>query len=137
MGTWECHQKAQAYLILPPVISGKITTRNSFSFLYGTVEIKAKLPRGDWIYPELYLIPRHHEYGLEYDSGQMRVAYLPGNADLGKKLYGGVILGSTAAARSHYMSFIEGQTNWNNDFHVYQLKWTAGNVLCVYKMCSN
>lgn len=26
-------------------------TQNSFSFAYGTVEVKAIMPKGDWIWP--------------------------------------------------------------------------------------
>lgn len=37
--------------ILPPIVSARLTTKNSFSFRYGVVEIKAKLPHGDWVVP--------------------------------------------------------------------------------------
>jgi len=30
-------------------VSGKITTKNFFSSLYGQLEVEAKLPTGDWI----------------------------------------------------------------------------------------
>lgn len=47
----ECHQQAVAYNILPPVISAKIVTKNHFDFRYGVVEVRAKFPEGDWLYP--------------------------------------------------------------------------------------
>lgn len=37
--------------ILPPVVASRISTKNSFSFKYGKIEIRTRLPRGDWIYP--------------------------------------------------------------------------------------
>ena len=37
--------------IVLPVQSARIRTINSFSFLYGRVEVRAKLPRGDWLWP--------------------------------------------------------------------------------------
>jgi len=37
--------------IINPIQSARIRTINSFSFTYGTVEIRAKMPRGDWIWP--------------------------------------------------------------------------------------
>jgi beta-glucanase (GH16 family) len=37
--------------IINPIQSARIVTSNSFSFTYGTVEVRAKMPRGDWIWP--------------------------------------------------------------------------------------
>lgn len=49
--------------ILPPIQSAKLTTVESFSFKYGRVEIRAKLPKGDWIWPALWMLPKKNEYG--------------------------------------------------------------------------
>lgn len=35
--------------VLPPVMSGKITSKNTIRF--GKVEVRARTPRGDWIWP--------------------------------------------------------------------------------------
>lgn len=44
--------------IINPIQSARIRTMQSFSFIYGIVEVRAKMPRGDWIWPgiinELY-----------------------------------------------------------------------------------
>lgn len=45
----ECYHVHQAAFILPPVKSAKI--RSNFAFKYGKVDIGAKLPSGDWIFP--------------------------------------------------------------------------------------
>lgn len=50
-GTSECVKSPLGWNILPPVLSAKITTKSTFSFKYGVIEIKAKLPKGNWIYP--------------------------------------------------------------------------------------
>lgn len=53
----ECERKAMYGLqIIPPVTSAFINTRNKFSFQYGRVEVRAKLPIGDWIYPREYIV---------------------------------------------------------------------------------
>lgn len=49
--TEECHRKAMSFSILPPVESARINTKESFTFKYGRVDIRAKLPLGDWLYP--------------------------------------------------------------------------------------
>ena len=42
--------------IINPIQSARMRTINSFSFTYGTVEIRAKMPRGDWIWPGIISI---------------------------------------------------------------------------------
>lgn len=41
--------------IINPIQSARMRTINSFSFTYGTVEIRAKMSRGDWIWPCIFL----------------------------------------------------------------------------------
>lgn len=48
---YECYRKAQRNVILPPIVSAKISTKDLFSFKYGKIEIRAKFPSGDWILP--------------------------------------------------------------------------------------
>lgn len=77
---YECRRKAALSTVLPPVVSAKLNTKNSFNFRYGRVEIRAKLPKGDWIFPRnlcfcYYLVhgdgcenshpPRRRRWGLE------------------------------------------------------------------------
>lgn len=48
----ECKMSSMSpFLYVPPVNSSQIHTRNAFNFKYGRVEIKAKLPKGDWLLP--------------------------------------------------------------------------------------
>lgn len=48
-GLNDCTKNASSFNIIPPIVSGKITTKNFFSSLYGQLEVEAKLPTGDWI----------------------------------------------------------------------------------------
>lgn len=48
-GSNECVKNASSFNIIPPIVSAKLTTKNSFSVLYGQLEVVAKLPIGDWI----------------------------------------------------------------------------------------
>lgn len=131
IGTTECYQKQTSRFPLPPIISTQINTKNKFSFKYGRIEIRAKLPKGDWIYPELYLNPLLQKYGPGYASGQMRVAFYQGNADSSNVLYGGAILGDTLAARNYGMKdIVQGKekTSWGDDFHTYELIWLPDSI---------
>lgn len=42
------------FTILPPVVTAKFRSNKSFNFKYGKVEIRAKLPKGDWMFPGKY-----------------------------------------------------------------------------------
>lgn len=46
-----CVRRAELFRILPPIVSSRLQTKSTFSFKYGKVEIRAKLPKGDWIFP--------------------------------------------------------------------------------------
>lgn len=110
--------------IVPPVISSRITTFKKFSFLYGKVEIRAKLPSEDWIFPQLFLEPTDNFYGKRnLASGQMRVAFTKGKDGL---LSGGVLLGSTEPTRTIKMCINPKRINLSEDFHKFSLEWKPG-----------
>lgn len=46
-----CERQAGGDVIINPVRSARLTTANSFSFKFGRVEVIAKTPRGDWLWP--------------------------------------------------------------------------------------
>lgn len=110
--------------IIPPIISSRITTLKTFSFLYGKVEIRAKLPSDDWIFPQLFLEPTNNFYGKRnLASGQMRVAFVKGKDGL---LSGGVLLGSTEPTRTIKMCTNPNPIDLSNDFHTFSLEWKPG-----------
>ncbi|KAL3274986.1 hypothetical protein HHI36_019760 [Cryptolaemus montrouzieri] len=128
LGTNECVQFADGAVIKPPVASAQISTKNSFSFLYGKIEVKAKMPEGDWIYPELFLNPKNSEYGDYYSSGQIRIAFIPGNSVFSKVLYGGCILGASNGGRSHGMRSIRRVNGWSRTFNRYTVEWSDEKI---------
>ncbi|CAH0398896.1 unnamed protein product [Chilo suppressalis] len=124
LDTTECSRHASGAQILPPIMTGKITTKNKFNFKFGRVEIRAKLPNGDWLIPELNLEPKDYVYGSRrYESGLIRVAFARGNPSESKTLCGGPLLTDSEPYRSYLMKQKIGINNWNNDFHNYTLIW--------------
>ncbi|XP_066282938.1 beta-1,3-glucan-binding protein-like [Branchiostoma lanceolatum] len=67
---------------LPPVLSARLTTANSFSFRYGKVEVIAKMPTGDWIWPAVWLLPQTWVYGDWPKSGEIDIVETRGNRNL-------------------------------------------------------
>lgn len=46
-----CERQAGGNIIINPIRSARLITRNSFSFKYGRIEVIAKTPEGDWLWP--------------------------------------------------------------------------------------
>lgn len=55
-----CSRFSDGNHYLNPVMSGKLTTVNSFTTKYGRVEVRAKLPKGDWLWPAIWMLPRYN-----------------------------------------------------------------------------
>ncbi|XP_054266875.1 beta-1,3-glucan-binding protein 1-like [Macrosteles quadrilineatus] len=132
---WLCNRTGFPFSILPPVASARIQTRDSFSFRYGVVEIRAKLPRGDWLVPELWLEPKDHVYGPGLSSGRIRIALVRGNSelqckdgDLGlQRLESGVLLGPEDKVRRRSIRTTL-PDSWHDEFHNYSLIWKPGSI---------
>lgn len=69
-GSQDCKRQASSYNINPPVQSAQVITKDTFNFRYGIVNIRAKLPAGDWIIPRTYLRLR-----LSFDLYVMLFSY--------------------------------------------------------------
>jgi len=72
---------------LNPIMSAKLRTRKGIR--YGKVEIVAKMPRGDWIWPALWMLPNHGSrngggsYGGWPKSGEIDIMESRGNRHYG------------------------------------------------------
>ncbi|KAI1784476.1 concanavalin A-like lectin/glucanase [Ganoderma leucocontextum] len=70
---------ASSKAVIPPVMSARIHTKNHYSIKYGRVEISAKLPRGDWLWPALWMLPVNDAYGAWPRSGEIDIMEARGN----------------------------------------------------------
>lgn len=66
-----CERRTDENAIINPVRSARLTTNTSFSFKYGRVEIRAKLPQGDWLWPGRHRIKNKSNY----DSNSTQNSY--------------------------------------------------------------
>ncbi|XP_043271804.1 beta-1,3-glucan-binding protein-like [Venturia canescens] len=131
----ECNRRAIGSSILPPIISARLTTKKSFHFRYGKIEIRAKFPAGDWLYPELWLQPKQQIHGTGYLSGRVILGLVRGNEYLTKisesenTQYGstslefGLRVGPSENVREQKVMKKRSSGTWNEDFHVYTTTW--------------
>ncbi|XP_048487702.1 beta-1,3-glucan-binding protein-like [Plutella xylostella] len=129
LGSPECARAAAAANILPPVMTGKVTTRQRFSFKYGRVEVRARLPAGDWLFPEITLEPLDSVYGLGRGaSGLARVAFTRGNARYRSSLSAGVVLAAEESRRHAFLFEKKSGEGWTEEFHNYSLVWRPDGI---------
>ncbi|XP_055371888.1 beta-1,3-glucan-binding protein-like [Condylostylus longicornis] len=133
-----CKREAEFSRILPPIVSAKLRTKHFFSFRYGQVDIRAKLPIGDWIFPQLFLQPLHNEYGINgYASGQLRIAFIRGNSFLrtinnkeidGRTLFGGPVLAVGEKFRDIWLKSKTLDEHFGSRFHKYTVVWDEHSI---------
>ncbi|WP_233245216.1 family 16 glycosylhydrolase [Caulobacter sp. D4A] len=54
--------------------SGRIHTKGLASFRYGRIEVRAKLPLGQGLWPAIWMLPEHDNYGPYPLSGELDIA---------------------------------------------------------------
>lgn len=65
--------------IINPVKSGRINTKNGANIKYGRVEVVAKMPQGDWLWPAIWMMPTDSVYGAWPKSGEIDISESRGN----------------------------------------------------------
>ena len=58
-----CSRASDGSHIINPIQSASIKTISSFAFRYGVVEVRARLPKGDWLWPAIWMLPKWEKYG--------------------------------------------------------------------------
>ncbi|KAH7362337.1 gram-negative bacteria-binding protein [Plectosphaerella cucumerina] len=65
--------------IVQPTRSGRIHTKGGAQIKYGRVEVTAKLPKGDWLWPAIWMLPEKDNYGPWPASGEIDILESRGN----------------------------------------------------------
>ncbi|KAF4524467.1 hypothetical protein B566_EDAN013081 [Ephemera danica] len=133
-----CYREGSADNYLNPITSSSLSTTGKFSFTYGQVEVRAKMPAGDWLWPAIWLKPQDNIYGEWPKSGEININEARGNRHL--TLNGRNIGVEQAASTLNWVvNWSQNQfrrTHWelnrtpgfDADFHVYRLVWTPGFI---------
>lgn len=65
--------------VINPVMSARLITKNTHSIKYGKVEVRAKFPTGDWLWPSIFMLPVEEKYGKWPRSGEIDIVTGRGN----------------------------------------------------------
>jgi len=122
--------------VLNPIASARLRTVNSFSFKYGRLEIEAKLPRGDWLWPAMWLLPEDQAYGVWPASGEIDLVESRGNDKsypaggnncFGSTLHFGPFWPEDPYTLAHGEKCLDAGT-LNDDFHTFGLYWSEDHI---------
>ncbi len=106
--------------------SGKILTRDKHSFLYGRIEMRAKLPTGGGMWPAFWMMPQYSVYGGWASSGEIDIMESANNTDWvgGTIHYGGSWPDNTHSGGT----YSPGGVNFAADFHIYAIEWEPEEI---------
>ena len=135
-----CRRQGTADNIINPIQSARIRSVNSFSFKYGKLEVRARLPKGDWIWPAIWLLPRQFSYGDWPASGEIDLVEARGNEKLftkdnvsigidqvGSTLHWGPFFAANSFDRTHATKNLKNGTFADN-FHLFSFQWDENGM---------
>jgi beta-glucanase (GH16 family) len=101
--------------------SGRIKTKGKRSFLYGRIEMRAKLPTGGGIWPAFWMMPEADVYGGWAASGEIDIMEAANaTTSVGGTIhYGGTFPANTYSGGSYTL----GGANFADTFHLYAVEW--------------
>jgi len=136
-----CSRAGGGTNLINPIASARLRTVNSFSFKYGKVEVRARNPTGDWLWPAIWMLPKNLEYGQWPTSGEIDIMESRGNlnyvdnngVNIGAEQYGatlhyGVDYVLNGWPKAHFDKNTVPGAPWSNDFYRYQLEWTPDYI---------
>lgn len=131
-----CSRSSGGGNVLNPIQSARLRTANTFSFKYGRLEVEAKLPKGDWLWPAIWLLPEHQAYGSWPASGEIDLVESRGNSEsysagglncFGSTLHWGPFWPLDPYEKTHG-DYCMPSGNLNQDFHTYGLVWNEDKM---------
>ncbi|WPX08917.1 carbohydrate binding domain-containing protein [Anaerocellum danielii] len=109
-----------------PYTSAKLTTQGKFAFTYGRVEVKAKLPEGQGVWPAIWMMPEDlNIYGGWPACGEIDIMELLGQEP--NKVYGTIHYGNPHTYHGGNYTLPDGK-KFSDDFHIFALEWEPGEI---------
>lgn len=122
-----------------PFTSGKISTKGKFTLTYGRVDVRAKLPTGQGMWPAIWLLPEKDLYGPWPGSGEIDVMEAVnlgvkcGSCEGGveNQIYGTIHYGSNM----HHFGGLYQQKAFQlpkgteGEWHTYRVDWNPDDIV--------
>jgi beta-glucanase (GH16 family) len=135
-GTSNCEVK-DGYLIITakqenysgaPFTSARITTQNKQSFKYGRIDIRARLPFGQGLWPALWMLGDNITTVGWPSCGELDIMELIGGDGLNDRTVHGTAHWNAGGQASHSGSKSLPDGKFADQFHVFSLVWDQGSI---------
>ncbi|CAN8097111.1 unnamed protein product [Discula destructiva] len=124
------HSNSTKGAMIPPVRSARINTRGKVGIKYGRVEVVAKNPRGDWLWPAIWMMPKDSVYGDWPKSGEIDIMESRGNSvdyPGGRDVFYSTLHWGTSSSNDAYWKTQKVRTMRRGDFtdtaNTYGMEW--------------
>lgn len=106
--------------------SARLITRHKGDWLYGKVEVRAKLPGSRGIWPAIWMLPTDNFYGIWPASGEIdimeHVGYMPDSVFASTHCQRYYFKLGTQKTKGFYLP------SCTSDFHTYSVEWDAEQI---------
>ena len=107
--------------------SGRISTQNLKTFIYGRFEVRAKVPNGQGYLPAFWLMANDENvYGQWPRCGEIDCMEVMGQDT--NKLYGTIHYGNPHAESQGTYTIKDGEKSFSDDFHTFTCDWEPGKI---------
>ncbi len=106
--------------------SSKITSKGKQIFKYGRIDCRAKLPRGQGLWPAFWMLPEKSVYGGWPKSGEIDIMEMIGKEP--SKNYGTVHFGPGPGSTQLGQSISLSSGIFYDEFHVFSLEWSENEI---------
>ncbi|MNB95856.1 Glucan endo-1,3-beta-glucosidase A1 precursor [compost metagenome] len=121
-----CHEKIEQDGRSFKYTSARLDTRDHFSFCYGRLVIRAKLPVGQGLWPAIWLMPQEYAYGPWPASGELDILEAKGR--LPREIAGTLHYGKDLDSKVVEEFTHELADGTINQFRDYGLEWSADSI---------
>lgn len=109
--------------------SARLRTLNKGDFLYGRIDVRAKLPAGQGLWPAIWMLPTDWVYGGWAASGEIDIVEAVNlKAGGGNKIYGTLHYGGPWPDNTHTGTSFTPATSVVDNFHTYSIEWEPGEI---------
>lgn len=106
--------------------SARIDTKGHFSFCYGKLAVRARLPVGQGLWPAIWLLPEHQVYGAWPASGEIDI--LEARGRLPQQVSGTLHYGKDFEHKQIDEFLYPFEHGSIAEFHDYALEWDADSI---------
>lgn len=106
--------------------SSKLITKGKQTWTYGKVEVRAKMPTGQGMWPAIWMMPEDEPYyGTWPVGGEIDIMELLGHEP--DTIHGNIHYGDPKGEAQGTYKLPDGQS-FADDYHVYTLEWEPGEI---------